>query len=317
MACLPLAWLGFGCAAALAAVPAQSELKVVVTVKPVHSLVAAVMAGVGEPRLLIDGFASPHTFSLKPSDAHALNKADLIFRVSDGLEPFMIRILKSLPGSVRVVTLEEAPGLTLHAQRTGGTFEDHAHGAGRRRHDHPHTSRADAGRDGHVWLDPANAKVIARYAAEVLSAEAPGDAAKFNANYRVLAERLDALSSELERRLRPLAGRPYVVFHDAYQYLERRYHLSPAGSVTISPDLMPSAKRLGALRRKIIELNATCVFVEPQFEPRLVDTVVEGTGARTGRLDPLGASVPAGPDLYLTLMRGLAADLEACLEGAT
>jgi zinc transport system substrate-binding protein len=295
-----------------------ARLEVVATIKPIHSLAAAVMAGVGEPRLLIEGAGSPHTFALKPSDARALNGADVVVRVSDALEPFMVKVIGALPRTVRVVTLMDVPDLTMHAMRTGGTFEEHAddkragHGHGKSGHQHGHEGHA--GHDGHIWLDPANARLIAAHMAAVLATEAPEHADRFKANAAALSARLDALSVELERELKPLAGKGYVVFHDAYQYLERRYGLAPIGSVTVSPDMAPSAKRLTELRRKISRLKATCVFAEPQFEPKLVATVVEGTGARKGTLDPLGAAIPAGPELYFAVMRGLAANLKACLE---
>ncbi len=312
-------WLGTGLGVLMMASTAAdaADLKVVVTVKPIHSLVAAIMLGVGEPKLLIDGAASSHTYVLKPSDAKLLNGTDLIFQVSEVLEPFMTRIARSLPRSVRVVALQDTPGLKLYPQRSGGTFDEDVHApAGEARgHDHGHQhGKSRQVNDGHIWLDPANARLIAGHVAEVLATEAPEHAERFRANFRALADRLDGLAAELERELSPLAGRPYVVFHDAYQYLERRYNLSPVGSVTISPDLMPSAKRLAGLRRKIAGLKATCVFAEPQFEPKLIATVIEGTGARMGRLDPLGAALPAGPGAYEALMRALAADLKACLE---
>jgi len=294
---------------------AAAELKVVVTVKPIHSLTAAVMAGVGEPRLLIDGAGSPHTFAMKPSDARTLNAADVVLRVSDSLEPFMSKVLRSLPKTVRVVTLAQVPDLTSYAMRTGGGFEAHAHTQGGA-HEHTHGKASEQGQDGHIWLDPANAKLIAAHIANVLATEAPEHADRLKANAAALSGRLDKLSAEIERDLKPLAGRGYVVFHDAYQYLERRYGLSPVGSVTVSPEMAPSAKRLSELRRKISRLKATCVFAEPQFEPRLVDTVAEGTSARKGTLDPLGAAVPAGPELYFTLMRALAVNLRACLDPA-
>lgn len=299
-----------------------ADLQVVATIKPIHSLAAAVMAGVAAPRLLIDGAGSPHTFALKASDARTLNSADVIFRVSDSLEPFMAKVVKSLPRSVRVVPLMETPGLTMHDLRTGGTFEEHSHEKssshsghkhGHGKSGHKHGDSDHAAHDGHIWLDPANAKLIADYIAKVLATEAPEHADRLMANAAALAERIDALSAELERDLRPLAGRGYVVFHDAYQYLEHAYGLRPVGSVTVSPDLMPSAKRLTELRRKISRLKATCVFAEPQFEPKLVATIIEGTSARAGTLDPLGASLSAGPELYFTLMRALAASLKACL----
>jgi zinc transport system substrate-binding protein len=302
-----------------------ADLEVVATIKPIHSLAAAVMAGVAEPRLLIDGAGSPHTFALKPSDAKALNTADVVLRVSDGLEPFMIKVLKSLPKTVRVVTLAEVPDLTLHAMRTGGTFEEHAHEKGGSHTGHKHSpgkanhkpdDAHEEGQDGHIWLDPANAKLIAAHIADVLATEVPEHADRLKANAAELSARLDALSAELKQGLEPLAGRGYVVFHDAYQYLEQRYGLSPVGSVTIGPDMAPSAKRLTELRRKISGLKATCVFAEPQFEPKLVGAIVEGTSARKGTLDPLGAAVPAGPELYFTIMRSLVANLRACLDPA-
>lgn len=313
------ALVGIGALAMWAASAFQvgaADLKVVATVKPIHSLAAAVMAGVGVPRLLIDGAGSPHTFALKPSDARALNTADVVLRVSDGLEPFMIKVLQSLPATVRVVTLADVPDLQLYAMRTGGTFEEHAHETGRHTRHSPgeHGNKHGAAQaDGHLWLDPANASLIAKHIANVLATDAPAYAERFKANATALIARLDQLSADLARDLKPLDGRGYVVFHDAYQYFERRYGLSPLGSVTVSPDMAPSAKRLTELRRKISGLKATCVFAEPQFEPRLVDTIVEGTNARRGILDPLGAAVPPGPELYFTVMRSLSANLKACL----
>jgi zinc transport system substrate-binding protein len=304
-----------------------AELKVVATIKPIHALVAGIMTGVGEPKLLIDGAGSPHTFALKPSDARALNQADIIFRVSDGLEPFMIKVLTALPKSVRVVTLEDAPGLTLHKMRTGATFEKHAHDQGHS-HQGRHVKKADAhghhdhakpgkksaeANDGHIWLDPANAKAIAQYIASVLATEAPEHSTRFKENAEAVSRSLDQLDAELGQMLKPIAGRPYIVFHDAYQYLEHRYGLTPAGAVTVSPEIAPGAKRLSQLRKKISTLKAVCVFAEPQFEPKLVRTITEGTSARTGTLDYLGASLRPGPDLYFSVMRSLAEDLKTCL----
>ncbi len=301
-----------------------ADLKVVVTIKPIHALATAVMRGAGEPKLLIDGAGSPHTFTLKPSDAKALSAANVFFRVSEGLEPFTGRLVKSLPPAVRVVTLAATPGLTLHALRTGETFEDHAHEAAAAKggHSHGHQQHRPAPmqgaqdatqNDGHIWLDPANAKLIATAIAEALAVAAPDQAVRFKANAAELGQQLDKLDAELAEALKPVAGKSYIVFHDAYQYLERRYGLTPVGSVTVSPDVPPSAKRLTELRRKVAGLKAACVFAEPQFQPRIIDTIVEGTTARRGTLDPLGAAIPAGAEHYVSLMRAMAADLKACL----
>jgi len=298
----------------------SGALNVVTTIRPLHSLTAAVMDGVGTPRLLVDGSASPHTFALKPSDAKALAAAKVLLRISPGLEPFTVKLLQSLPKTVRVVTLQDAPGLTLHKLRTGDTFETHGHD-GHKGHGHKeHGHKSDHGKedlDGHIWLDPDNARIMARFIAETLATAAPEHAARFRANAEALSARLDALAKELAETVKPAAGKSYIVFHDAYQYFERRYGIAPAGSVTISPDVPASARRISALRKKVAELKAACIFAEPQFAPRLIDPIIEGTKVRRGVLDPLGVAIPAGPEQYFALMRALAGDLRSCLSDPT
>jgi zinc transport system substrate-binding protein len=307
---------------------AQAEdLKVIVTSKPIHALTAAVMAGVGVPKLLVEGSASPHTFSLKPSGARAITSADVFIRVSESIEPFTEKISAALPATVTLLTLADTPGLTLLDKRTGATFEEHNHGAEESGHN-GHAKGHDAGhakddhdvdhdgKDGHVWLDPDNAKLMAANVATVLSAKDPSHAAAYQANAIKLATRIDELSAEIAAKTAPLKNRPFIVFHDAYHYFERRFGVQAVGSVTVSPDVQPSAKRIKALRAKITKLAATCVFAEPLFQPNLVAAVTEGTTARSGTLDPEGLSLEPGPDLYFTLMRTLADNLTACLKPA-
>jgi zinc transport system substrate-binding protein len=308
---------------------AQADgLRVVVTSKPIHSLTAAVMAGAGEPKLLVEGSASPHTFSLKPSGAAAINAADVFIRVSGSIEPFSEKISAALPASVKLVTLAETPGLKLLDQRAGATFEAHSHDEhghdehGHDEHGHDdHDAHADhddddehGGKDGHVWLDPNNARLMAGQIATVLSDKDPAHAELYKANAAKLGAEIDTLSAEIETQTKPLAGRPFIVFHDAYQYFETRFGLTAVGSVTVSPDVQPSAKRLAALRQKISKLDAACVFAEPLFQPKLVAAVTEGTKARAGTLDPEGISLEPGPQLYFTLMRTLAGNLTSCLK---
>jgi zinc transport system substrate-binding protein len=282
--------------------------KVVVTIKPVHALVARVMLGVGSPQMLVKGAASPHLYALRPSDMGALEDADIVFRASPATEPFSIRLTETLPRRVEVVTLQDAPGLVLLPRRTGSAFESAAEAA---RH-------SPAGRkgnlfDGHIWLDPENAKAMVDRIAQVLSAKDPSHAGTFKINAAALKSELDELQEELARALNPIADKPYVVAHDAFQYLERRYRLNAVGAIALSPEVVPSAKRLAALRRKLMALGAICVFAEPQADRRLIDNLIEGTLARTGTLDPEGFSLEPGPNLYVTLMRKLADDLRACL----
>ncbi len=297
----------FGAAAIAADVP-----RVVVTLKPVHALVAAVMAGVTEPTLVVDGSASPHTFTLKPSVARAINSADVFIRVSEQLEPFTRKVAEALPKSVTLITLADAKvGIKLLEQRTNGTFEQHAQAEDG---DHSgHDQHVPKLYDAHIWLDPANAKAIVEDVTKALEIKYPAHAETFRANATTLLAKIDALSSEIEKDLAPVKDKPFIVFHDAYQYFEKRFGLAAAGSVTWSPDQQPSAKRLTAVRKKIGELGAVCVFSEPGFQPKLINAVTEGTKARSGTLDPEGIALTPGPDLYFDLMRALAKNAVDCL----
>lgn len=297
----------------LSAAPAYAEApRVVVSIKPIHSLVASVMQGVGEPTLLVRGGASPHDYALKPSDAKAIHDADIVIRVGEGLEGFLVRPMANRSKATQDIELVHAAGLTILEPREGAAWEAHSHG---RIHDHAKHQEHHGNVNMHLWLDPENAKEIADIVATALAARDPANAAAYRANADALRRRLDDLDTELKAALAPVGERRFVVFHDAYQYFERRYGLNAAGSIMVNPDRPPSAKRLAAIRDRIKSLGATCVFAEPEFEPRLVDTVVEGTPARKGVLDPEGAAIPEGPDLYVTLMRNLAKGLTECLGG--
>lgn len=300
--------LGLGVGLSLFASAALADApKVVVTIKPVHALVAEVMRGVATPELLVKGQASPHTYALKPSETRLLHAADVFVRVADTVEPFAAKLSASLPASVTVVTLQDVPAVHRLPRRHSANFTSHDHA-----HDHSHDDKGEA-TDGHVWLDPANARALASHVEGVLAVRFPAFAQTLHANREALEKRLIALDGELRVELSPLAGKPYIVFHDAYQYFEHRYNLNAVGAIFVSPDIPPSGKRLRTLRRQIALLQATCVFGEPQSDQRMLQTVVEGSTARTGVLDAEGLDLEPGPDLYFQLMRGLARNMRACL----
>lgn len=284
---------------------------VVASIKPVHALVAGVMHGVASPALLVPGAASPHTYGLKPSDARRLQAADLVFWISPGLETFLIRPLTAIPSTASTIPLAEAEGVVVHATREGGVWERHEH------EDHAedeHAEHADGDHDEHaeeehaehehgetdmhLWLDPENGRAMVGAIAAALGEVDPDNAATYRANAERLAQDLQALDQDLQQRLEPVRDEPFIVFHDAYQYFERHYGLNGAGSITVSPERQPGARRLQEIRARLGEAGAVCVFSEPQFEPALIETVVEGTSARTGVLDPLGADLEPGPELY-------------------
>lgn len=298
--------------AALGVAPAaRAEVPhVVATIKPIHSLVAAVMGDLGTPALIVKGGASPHAYSLKPSDAEALEAADLVFWTGHGLELFLGEALQTLAVKAQVVELAATPGIELLPVREGGAFEPHADDAGA--HDaEPGHNEADM----HFWLDPRNAAVLTAAIAETLAGADPEHAAAYRANAEAFDADLAALGAELDVALADVKDKPFIVFHDAYQYFERRFGLRVAGSVTVTPDSMPGARRVGELRDRISQAGVGCVFAEPQFEPAIVAAIVEGTGAGAGVLDPEGANLPEGPGLYRQLLLDLAAGLNACLGG--
>ncbi|MGE5503974.1 MAG: zinc ABC transporter substrate-binding protein [Actinomycetota bacterium] len=277
---------------------------VAVSIKPLHGLVAAVMKGVAEPALIVSGVASPHTYALKPSDARALQAARLVVWVGPRFEGFLAR---SLAGRTDTLAMADIPGMTLLPAREGGVWEPHAH--------HGHGDHDEDGPDGHLWLDPANAARLVSAVAERLAALDPAHAQAFRANAAAELARINALDAALKARLAPLAGGTYVVFHDATQYFEHHYGLTPAGSVTVDPDRPPSGRRLAALRDRLKAGKVACVFREPQFAGATMATLAADAGARTGILDPEGTQVPAGPDAWETIMSGLATALTDCLSG--
>ncbi|MDW5313363.1 zinc ABC transporter substrate-binding protein ZnuA [Rhizobium sp. PL01] len=311
----------------LAAGSAHAEVpNVVVSIKPIHSLVASIMQGVGEPALIVEGAASPHTYSMKPSNASALEKANVIFWVGHGMEAFLEKPLESLGSKAKIVELDDAPGLEKLKFREGGAFEAHDHGdeheaeaEGAEGHSHEEAGHHhDEGEfDLHLWLDPANAKAMAAEIEKTLATADPANAAAYKTNLDALNTRLEALDKKLSETVAPIKDKPFIVFHDAYQYFEHRYHVKVAGSITVSPETLPGAARLKQIHEKIVELGATCVFAEPQFEPKLVNVVLEGTSAKSGTLDPEAATLEAGPDLYFQLMDGIGTSLKTCLSSAS
>lgn len=302
-------------ATALLSTTAMAAPSVVASTKPMHSLVSAVMAGVGEPSLIVKGSASPHTYALRPSDAAALESADIVFWTGHGMELFLADALETLARGATVIELADAPGIQLLPVRAGGAFEEHAHeGQDQGRDDEGHDHDENGQGDMHFWLDPENARLMVTQIAATLAEADPANAGAYQANAAAELVRLDALEAEIVAMLAPLADRPFIVFHDAYQYFEARFDLALAGSVTVTPDVMPGAARIEALKAKVAELGATCVFAEPNFEPTIIAAITEGSAAKSGTLDPEGGALAEGPGLYADLLRGLATGLVDCLK---
>jgi len=323
----------------------QTTPQVVVSILPVHSLVSGVMQGVEEPSLIVTGYGSPHTYRMRPSDATKLHNADLVFWIGGTLETFLRKPLSSLPNNVRVISLLETEGLILLENREGGLWEHHTlsspsttqntsdhhisdpvmkfHGHVHHAHEQaildnsPGTTESTRllGYNPHIWLDPENVKKLVKAISYHLSEVDPIHAAHYQANEDNLLQRIDKLARKLDKQLSGLASVPYLVFHDAFLYLEKRYGLQAAGSITVSPDRMPSARRITQLRTAMQDLDIRCVFQEPQFNTKIIKTALDGTNARISTLDPLGVTIEPGPDLWFQVMNIHSETMVSCLSG--
>ncbi len=308
---LSLAWLAWSGAAA------DTPPQLVASTPPIHSLVAAVSGERTEPHLLVPGGQSPHSFSLAPSDARALSRAHAVFTAGGTADDFLERPLATLAGDARVRRMAEVEGARRLPARRGGDWAaseaSHGHGEHGDEHDGAHAPEST---DPHVWLDARNAIAYTRAIASTLTTLDPGHAAGYRSRAARQVERLRALDRRLRERLAPVASRRYLVFHDAYQYFEARYDLAAAGSIAIDPERPPGARRIGELRTRIERGNITCLFTEPQFEPRIARVIAADTKVRLAALDPLGADLEPGAGLYPALLERLADALRDCLGDA-
>ena len=372
---------------ALAEVP-----NVAVDVAPVHSLVARVMDGVGEPALIVQAGASPHEYSLRPSEAAALQEADLVFWMGEDLTPWMEGAVETLADGATVTTLLESDGTVLLDFRENALFEahshddhddhddhgdhrhddhdheghddhadeghdDHDHGDDHAKHDDhdhakdddhdhdDHDDHADAkdhddhdhgeehadhddhehddhddhdghdhgAHDPHAWLSPENASTWLNLIAAQLSAADPDNAGTYFANAAAAREEMAALSAEVAQTLEPVRGGSFIVFHDAYQYFENDFDFPAAGAISLGDAADPSPARIAEIQGRITGEGVDCVLAEPQFNPGIIETVLAGTEANTGVIDPLGSELEPGKDLYPQLIQNMAKTLAECL----
>jgi zinc transport system substrate-binding protein len=328
--------LSASAAAALLAGTASADVpRVAADIAPVHSLVARVMDGVGIPDLILPPGASPHEYSLRPSEAAALQEADLVFWVGADLTPWLEDAIGTLAEDARVTALLEADGIDLLDLREDALFEahDHDHGhAGEHEHDHAedataddhdhddhahdadgHDEHAHGAQDPHAWLSPDNAAIWLNAIAGALSAADPENADAYFANAAAGREEMAALRSEVDGMLGPVRDGRFIVFHDAYQYFESAFEIPAAGAISLSDASEPGPARVAEIQARIRAEGIDCVLAEPQYNPAMVATVLDGTEAATGVLDPLGVGLETGPGLYPDLIRGLARELAGCL----
>ncbi len=280
---------------------------VAVDIAPLHSLVSQVMDGVAEPELIISKGATPHSYALRPSEARALQDANVIFWIGEDLSPWLAGALETVAHDAKSIELLEHPSTQTLEFRTGALFEDGDEDG----HDHDHDHH-DA-HDPHAWLSPENAVVWLDLIATELSAIDPEHADTYRANAATGRAEINGMSAEIRDILQPFRGQNFVVFHDAYQYYETSFDFTASGAISVGDAADPSPARISEIQTRVAEQGVSCVLSEPQFNASLVQTVLDGTNAKTATLDPLGSDLDLGPDLYPQMMRNLAHALAGCL----
>ena len=351
----------------------KAEIKVVASIKPIHSLATYLMEGVAKPKLIVDGYASPHGFALKPSHAKMLQEADLIFWVGEDLESFLEKPLNTIAKKAENIELMEIKGLNKlkfrernifdghddhdhghkedkhkeddhddhdhkkkdghkeddhddhdHKKKDGHKEDDHDHGHKKKddhddHDDHGHKKKDDhddheghhhGEHDPHIWLDPINAKVILNEMVEHLIENDPNNASTYKSNLTKVLKDLDKLTLDVMTELNK--STPSIVFHDAYQYFEERFNVKVLGAFTVNTDVMPGAEQLAEIREIIEHDKITCIFSEPQFNPDIINAVAKDMDIKTGVLDPLGATLDPGKDLYFYLIKNMSKSFKGC-----
>ena len=303
---------------------AQAEIKVIASIKPIHSLVSYVMDGVGTPEILVDGSSSPHSFQLKPSHAKMLQNADIVFWIGEDLETFLETPLDSIATNARKIAIMELSDIQLLEFREKHIFEDHDEHVEEDGHDEHveedghdehveedgHDEHNHGEFDIHFWLDPEIAKVIVKNIARELSKIDVANKSIYKANAVKAIEELDALITATKLKINTNAS--YVVFHDAYQYFEKRFGIEVLGALSVNPEILPGAKQLAEIREVIQHEKVNCIFSEPQFNPSIANTIAQDTGVKSAVLDPLGARLEPGKDLYFDLIKDMASSFESC-----
>ena len=298
---------------------ASETIGIITTIKPIDSLVSAVVGDTGKTISLIPSETSPHEFRLKPSDARALQNGNIIFYISPHLETSIVKVFETLPKNIKIINLMEETGIEHLSIRDNEAWELHDHHDDEKHDDHDKHAQKDehddhkSKDDVHIWLDPENAIKIIKKVNTELSFFFPENAKIYDKNATKIINKIKSLKKQLKKELLPIKEKPYIVFHDAYQYFEKTFQLNAVGSIALEDDIASSPKQISFIKNKIIKSKASCVFQEPQFDNKLVKTVIEGTQAKIGTLDPLGFGIKEKEDFYLQLLRNMSKNLKECL----
>ena len=301
----------------------KTDIKVVTTIKPLHSLISRIMETRGEPQLIIEGTNNPHTFVFKPSHAKMIEEADIVFWIGEDLEAFMEKPLNSLAKNAKKIAFMDSDSIEKLKFREENIFDDHDDHDDHDGHDDEHEGHDDhddhAGHhdghnhgefDAHIWLDPENAKEMVKIIRDELIKIDPDGQRQYSVNAAGATLELDNLINSVEKELSKDIS--YIVFHDAYQYFETRFGVKSAGALTLNPDVLPGAKQIADIQDLINDKGIKCIFSEPQYNPKIIETLGNDMNISTGVMDPLGAYIEAGPSMYSELINEIANSIKNC-----
>ena len=291
---------------------AKAEIKVVTSIKPIHSLASYIMDGVGSPDVIVDGYSSPHGFQLKPSHAKMLENADIIFWIGEGLENFLEKPLDTISKKAKKIEFLEVKGIKKLKFREKNIFDEHDHDEHKHEEDE-HDGHDDHGHgeyDPHIWLDPENAKLMVKVITKELSELDSKNASIYEKNSKKALSDLDKLIKNVKKDTNK--DLRFVAFHDAYHYYEDRFGINLLGALTVNPDVLPGAEQLAEIREVIEHEKVNCIFSEPQFNPDIIKSIAKDTGIKTGVLDPLGANLDKGKNLYFDLIKNISTSFKGC-----
>lgn len=305
---------------ALLALPMLANAEVLASVKPLGFIASSIADGVTDTQVLVPAGASPHDYSLKLSDIQKVKAADLVLWVGEDIDSFLDKPVSQIDRK-KVITIADLadvePLLTKahheHFHEEGEHAHKHEH-----KHEHEHEHHHDHDDEGlttnwHVWYSPAISQIVAQKVADKLTEQFPDKKALIAQNLANFNRTLAEQSDKIKAQLAPFADKGFFVFHDAYGYFNDAYGLKQSGYFTINPLVAPGAKTIAHIKEEIEEHRVNCLFAEPQFTPKVIESLAQSTKVNVGKLDPIGDSVALGAGSYANFLQATAESYAQCL----
>ncbi|BFU60061.1 MULTISPECIES: zinc ABC transporter substrate-binding protein ZnuA [Rodentibacter] len=308
---------------ALLAFPMFANADVLASVKPLGFIASSIANGVTDTQVLVPPGASPHDYSLKLSDIQKVKSADLVLWIGEDVDSFLDKPINQIDRK-KVITIADLEGIEPllgkahheHSHEEGEHNHKHSHkdeNKGEHDHDHDHDHHEGLTTNWHVWYSPAISRIVAQKVADKLTTQFPDKKELIAKNLDNFNRTLEIQSDKIKAQLAPFADKGFFVFHDAYGYFNDAYGLKQTGYFTINPLVAPGAKTIAHIKEEIEEHRVNCLFAEPQFTPKVIESLAQSTKVNVGRLDPIGDSVTLGENAYVNFLQATADSYAQCL----